>query len=220
MPRTVARARPATEADVAQVLHLFDELRTASPRAGGRALGSGVGSTSPRDDAEQRYRKSLKDPDARLLVAVLDGMPAADDGVDLPGERLVGMVLCTLSGSGTFIDAPVVHMNHFFVVPSARRRGAGRALLAAATAWAEERGVDGLGVAVYPAARDANRYFARLGFAPVYVQRVAPLAGLRRVLGSAVPAAAREESAPGARRRLRVGITGSRPVGRARRYPV
>jgi hypothetical protein len=129
------------------------------------------------------------------------------------------MVLCSVSGSGTFVDAPVVHMNHFFVLPSARRRGAGRALIAAATAWAEERGVDGLGVAVYPDSREANRYFARLGFAPVYVHRVASLAGLRRVLGAAVPAAARAESAPGVRRRLRVGITGTRPVGRTRRYP-
>jgi N-acetylglutamate synthase-like GNAT family acetyltransferase len=111
-------------------------------------------------------------------------------------------------------------MNHFFVTPAARRCGAGRALLAAATAWAEQRGLEGLGVAVPPDSREANRYFARLGFAPVYVHRVAALSSLKRVLGSAVPAAAREESAYGARRRRRVGITGSRSVGRTRRYPV
>jgi hypothetical protein len=129
-------------------------------------------------------------------------------------------VLCTVGGSGTFVDAPIVQMNHFFIEPVARRRGAGRSLIAAATAWAEQRGFDGLGVAVYPDSREANRYFARFGFAPVSVQRVAPLSGLKRILGSAVPAAAREESAHGARRRLRVGITGSRALPRTRRYPV
>ncbi len=145
---------------------------------------------------------------------------AAQEGIAAAQERIVGMVLCSVGGSGTFLDAPVVQMNHFFVLPSARRRGAGRALLAAATAWAEQRGLEGLGVAVYPDSREANRYFARLGFSPVYVHRVAPLAGLKRVLGAAVPAAAREESAHGVRRRLRVGITGNRQPGRIRRYPV
>jgi GNAT superfamily N-acetyltransferase len=213
--------RSATEADLAEVLRLFDALRNASPRAGSRLAGGGP--AGPRAEVEQRYRNSLQDPDARLLVAVLDEAddgspagPAAEGG----GERLVGMVLCTVSGSGTFIDAPVIHMNHFFVLPEARRRGAGRALLAAATAFAEERGVDGLGVAVYPDSREANRYFARLGFAPVYVHRVAPLASLRRMLGTAVPAGVREESVRGARRRLRVGGSGPRPIGRTRRYPV
>src|SRR3954453_21475103 len=223
VPRTVARVRLATEADLGEVLRLFDELRNASPRAASRLAGGGPG--GPRAEVEQRYRNSLQDPDARLLLAVLDeadeGSPAsADPAAEGGGERLVGMVLCTVSGSGTFIDAPVIHMNHFFVLPEARRRGAGRALLTAATAFAEERGVDGLGVAVYPDSREANRYFARLGFAPVYVHRVAPLAGLRRMLGTAAPAGTREESVRGARRRLRVGSAGPRPIGRTRRYPV
>ena len=237
------------------VLHLFDELFAASSRTGGRSPDEAFGTAGRRDEAEQRYRASLDDPDNRLLVAVVDDQapvtpvastdvvwdklepirseplhPEPSDGAtaDAPAdaeqagpaqERIVGMVLCSVSGSGTFLDAPVVQMNHFFVLPSARRRGAGRALIAAATAWAEQRGLEGLGVAVYPDSREANRYFARLGFSPVYVHRVAPLAGLKRVLGAAVPAAAREESAHGVRRRLRVGITGNRTTSRTRRYP-
>jgi GNAT superfamily N-acetyltransferase len=213
--RAVARARPATSADIAAVLELFDDLLSASRRLTRPAAAAGA--ADPRVEAEQRYLAALDDVDARLLVAVVETEDPTSGSVD---EQLVGMTLCTVTGSGTFVDAPVVQMNHFFVSPAARRCGAGRALLAAATAWADERGLDGLGVAVPPASREANRYFARLGFAPVYVHRVASLSALKRVLGAAVPAAAREESAHGARRRRRVGITGSRAIGRTRRYPV
>lgn len=215
MARAVARARPATPADIGSVLELFDDLLSASRRSA--RTGTVAGAVDPRAEAEQRYVAALDDVDARLLVAVIE---SGDPRTGSTTEQLVGMTLCSVAGSGTFVDAPVVQMNHFFVRPSARRCGAGRALLAAATAWAEQRGLDGLGVAVPPDSREANRYFARLGFAPVYVHRVASLTALKRMLGSAVPGAAREESAYGARRRRRVGITGSRPLGRTRRYPV
>jgi GNAT superfamily N-acetyltransferase len=222
--RAVARARAATADDVPAVLDLFDELLAASTRSSSATRGvKAAPAVDHRAEAEQRYRTALDDVDARLFVAVVDdaGAVRGQGTREATGsERVVGMVLCTVAGSGTFVDAPIVQMNHFFVVPAVRRRGAGRVLVAAATAWAEQRGLDGLGVAVYPDSREANRYFARLGFSPVYVHRVAPVAGLKRVLGSAVPAAARQESAHGVRRRLRVGITGSHPVRRTRRYPV
>jgi GNAT superfamily N-acetyltransferase len=227
--RAVARARTAVEADVPALLQLFDGLHAAGSRAGtaSRAVGGPI--VDHRTEAEIRYRAAVNDVDCRVFVAVVDDEPgsasAATDGDDaglrgaVAGERIVGMVLCSITGSGTFVDMPIVTMNHFFVLPAVRRAGAGRELVAAATAWAEQRGLEGLGVAVYPDSREANRYFARLGFAPVFVHRVAPLSGLKRVLGSAVPAAASEESAHGARRRRRVGITGTRTLGRTRRFP-
>jgi GNAT superfamily N-acetyltransferase len=222
--RAVARARTAVEADVPALLQLFDGLLAAGSRAGtaSRAVAGSV--VDHRAEAEARYRAALDDVDSRVFVAVVDDPTGSPEGAGVEGavagERIVGMVLCSVTGSGTFVDLPIVGMNHFFVVPALRRCGAGRVLVAAATAWAEQRGLDGLGVAVYPDSREANRYFARLGFAPVYVHRVAPLAGLKRVLGSAVPAAANEESAQRARRRRRVGITGTRTLGRTGRYPV
>lgn len=219
MVRTVVRARVAVEADMPALLHLFDGLLAADARAGtaSRLVGGPV--VDHREEAEARYRAALHDVDRRLLVAVVDAPTGVGLESAVESERIVGMVLCSVTGSGTFVDMPIIGMSHFFVLPSVRRCGAGRVLVAAATAWAEARGLDGLGVAVYPDSREANRYFARLGFAPAYIHRVAPLAGLKRVLGPAVPAAAREESAHGARRRRRVGITGARPVGRTRRYP-
>lgn len=221
MVRAVARARTAVEADVPALLELFDGLLAAGTRAG-TASRAVAGPVDHRREAEARYRNALRDPDHRIFLAVVDGSGASSGpGIAgaVEGERIVGMVLCSVTGSGTFVEMPIVTMNHFFVLPTMRRCGAGRVLVAAATAWAEARGLDGIGVAVYPDSREANRYFARLGFAPVYVHRVAPLAGLKRVLGAAVPAAAREESSYGARSRRRVGITGTRTLGRTRRYP-
>jgi GNAT superfamily N-acetyltransferase len=208
----------AVEADVPALLDLFDGLLSAGARAG-TASRAVAGPVDHRAEAEARYRAALDDMDVRLFVAVVDESVGVGLESVFPGERIVGMVLCSVTGSGTFVDMPIVQMNHFFVLPAVRRCGAGRVLVAAATAWAESRGLDGVGVAVYPESREANRYFARLGFAPVYVHRVAPLTGLKRVLGPAVPAAARAESAHGARRRRRVGITGTRTIGRTRRYP-
>jgi hypothetical protein len=37
-------------------------------------------------------------------------------------------------------------------------------------------------VSVHPASREANRFFARLGFAPLAVSRIAPTAVIRRRL--------------------------------------
>ena len=66
-----------------------------------------------------------------------------------------------------------------------QRRGAGKALVAAVTAFAEERGLDQIVVSVHPGSREANRFFARLGFAPLAVRRVAPVAVVRRRLSGA-----------------------------------
>jgi hypothetical protein len=65
-----------------------------------------------------------------------------------------------------------------------RHHGIGHALVAAAADFASERHIDHVAVSVYPSLRDANRFYARLGFAPVAVRRIAPVAVLRRRLGS------------------------------------
>ena len=48
---------------------------------------------------------------------------------------------------------------------------------------AAEQGIDQIVVAVATNDRDANRYLARLGFAPLVVRRIANTAVLRRSLG-------------------------------------
>ena len=60
-----------------------------------------------------------------------------------------------------------------------RRRGAGHALMEAATAFAEENGILHVVTAVPHSSRDANRFMARLGLAPVIMYRIAPTTLLR-----------------------------------------
>ncbi len=78
---------------------------------------------------------------------------------------------------------PAVHVTHLLVAPTHRRRGVGRTLLAAVVHLADERGVDRVLATAASGSREANRYLARLGFAPLVVHRVASTATLRRSLG-------------------------------------
>ena len=148
-----------------------------------------------REGAAERFRAVIADPDQRLIVA------EDPDG-------LAGMVLCSIGTSSTLATAPAVVLSHLTVAANSRRAGVGRVLVAAATQWAAECDVDHLRVAVYASSREANRFFARLGFAPVSVNRVAPVAALRRILGAEVPAAEADSGDGARRRRLRLGITG------------
>jgi hypothetical protein len=67
-------------------------------------------------------------------------------------------------------------------------------LVAAAAAYADEIGADHVAVSVAPGLREPNRFYARLGFSPVVVRRVAPVAILRRRLSTGEhPVAALEE---------------------------
>ncbi len=164
MGRTSVHVRPARSEDLPALLRLADELRDAllplpsSSRPGARP---GV---------ESRYAEALEDPDRHLVVAV--------DGDDLP----LGMALFTVASANALLDLPAVHMSHAVVSRRNERRGAGKALVAACAAFAEERGLDQIVVSVHPGSRDANRFFARLGFAPLAVRRVAPVAVVRRRL--------------------------------------
>ena len=65
------------------------------------------------------------------------------------------------------------------VTPSQRRRGVGRALLAAAVHLADELGVEHVLATAAAGSREGNRYLARLGFAPLVMHRVAPTSVLR-----------------------------------------
>jgi GNAT superfamily N-acetyltransferase len=65
-----------------------------------------------------------------------------------------------------------------------RRRGIGRALVATAAQRAQDARLEYVSTAVFPQARDSNRFFARLGFSPFSVRRAVPLATLQRKLGT------------------------------------
>jgi ribosomal protein S18 acetylase RimI-like enzyme len=165
------RVRTVTEDDLPTLLALGEELREQllEPPARGRSAAAG------RAALEQRYREAVEDPDRHLVLAVT-GAPAE--------EQVLGMAMLTVGTTNALLDIPAVHVTHAVVSGRERRRGAGKALVAAAAAFAEEQGIEHLVVSVNPTSRDAARFFARLGFAPVAVRRTAPVSVVRRRLGA------------------------------------
>jgi hypothetical protein len=55
--------------------------------------------------------------------------------------------------------------------------------VAAAAAYADELGSEHVAVNVLPHVREDNRFYAKIGFTPLVVRRVASVATLRRSLG-------------------------------------
>jgi ribosomal protein S18 acetylase RimI-like enzyme len=174
MPKGSVRVRAATTADLPSLVALGEELREQLLPAADSGAGRGRGATSPAGRAvlEQRYRVALEDPDRHLVVAV--------DDADQP----VAAALLTVGPANALLDLPAVHLSHAVVADRHRRRGAGRALVAAAAAFAEERGIEQIVASVSPGSREANRFFARLGFAPLAVRRAAPVQVVRRRLAA------------------------------------
>jgi ribosomal protein S18 acetylase RimI-like enzyme len=153
------------------MLDFAEELREqAGPTADRKRVRATAAAT--RAALAVRYTDALADPDRHLIVAV------ADDDVPL------GMALLTIAPANALLDTPALHVSHAVVADKNKRRGAGKALVAAAATFAEEHGLDQVVVSVHPGSRDANRFFARLGFAPLAVRRVAPTAVVRRRLQS------------------------------------
>ena len=173
MARSSLRVRAATSLDVPALVAFGEELRdlVIAPSAEvGRTRG---GPATARVELEQRYCEALEDPTRELVVVVDDA------------EEPLGMALFTVAPANALVDIPAVHMSHAVVGDRHKRRGAGRALVCAAATYAEQRGIEQLVVSVHPGSRDANRFFARLGFAPLAVRRTAPVAAVRRRLGQA-----------------------------------
>jgi GNAT superfamily N-acetyltransferase len=121
----------------------------------------------------ERFATILSTDDRTILVAV-DGL-----------AEIVGMVVVAECDVAAITSIPALHISHLLVAPGHRRRGVGRALLAAAVHLADQRGVEHVIATAVTGSRDANRYLARLGFAPLVVRRIATTSTLRRSLGIA-----------------------------------
>lgn len=186
--------RTATDDDL-DALVGFAELVRDTPTVRRRR---GVGSRS----MTERYAAVLADPARRVHVAT-----------DETGTVL-GMVILALDATGELLDVLAVRASHLVVHDDYRRRGAGRALIAAAAAYAEELGCEYVTLGASPTSREANRFFARLGFAPAVMRRVATVGCLRRNLG--LPEIQPERRGQAARRRAGQ-ITGSLAAGLVRR---
>jgi GNAT superfamily N-acetyltransferase len=168
--------RPAAAGDLPALLDLWQELREVGGRTARENLHVAV------DDVGERLAAALEDEICRVVVA-------ADD----QGE-ILGMAVLCLTSLGPLSQLHAVQLNHVVVAKGQRKRGVGHALVAAAAAYADETGAEQVIVSVSPTLREANRFYARLGFTPAVVRRVAPLAVLRRRLSAPEhPVAALEE---------------------------
>ncbi len=190
MARNGLCVRPATVEDLPALLAFGEELRELIlPADGGRARGL---PPAARVLLEQRYREALADPDRHLVIVQGQEVEA------------LGMALLTVAPANALLDLPAVHMSHAVVPDRHKRRGVGKALVGAAIAFAEQRGVEQLVVSVHPGSRDANRFFARLGFAPLAVRRVAPVPVIRRRLAQLECGPVDALGPPRSRRRVRL----------------
>jgi ribosomal protein S18 acetylase RimI-like enzyme len=164
--RVCARIRPAEPADVDDLVALIASIDTSTGVFSGRPL-----EQDPLRIAE-RLHEMISSEERELLVA-------ADDHSD----AIVGLLAAKVEQIGAIDVVSALHVSHLMVTPKFRRRGVGRALLAAAVHLAEARGVDRVLATVSSGSREANRYLARIGFAPLVMQRLASTATLRRSLG-------------------------------------
>ena len=163
MTRPPAAVREATVDDMPAMLAMWGELRDLGGRMERIIPGP--------DDGAMRERLAAvaADPSSRAVVAVVDG-------------QVAGMALFTASAYAPLFDQHAVHAHYLHVREGYRRRGIGKALLAAAVQFADEMGAEHVITSVLPQMRDTQRFYARLGFGPVVVRRSAPVSVLRRRL--------------------------------------
>lgn len=181
MPRTPVSTRPATVGDVPLLVGLWGELRHVGARAERAVNPLSV------PDVSARLAEAIVSEDCRVVVALAD-------------DQIVGMAVLRDVRPDPLSVHRVAQVSHVVVASGMRRRGVGHALLAAAAEFAEERQIEHVAAGVYPSLRDVSRFYARLGFAPVMVHRVAPVAVLRRRLGglAAAPSMSANAGADGA----------------------
>jgi GNAT superfamily N-acetyltransferase len=153
------------------------------------------------------FRRLLDDPGHRVVLAVLPGANAA--GPDTSGEVAVGLAVLGLDPLSLVLGNPQVTVDTFVVHREHRRRGAGVLLLAAAAAFAEESGASYVVAAVGGHEAERQRFFARMGFAPLTTRRIVTVESLTRSLtawqrgGVPVPVPRRS---PGRRRPVLRGL--------------
>ena len=170
MTRPGVLVREASRDDLPALLTMWDELRIMGSRL------ERVMPTSDESAVLERLDAVDKDPCSRALVAVVDG-------------EVAGMAVLSVTPYAPLFDQQAIHAHYLHVRDGFRRQGVGKALLAAAVAFADEAGAEHVITSVLPQMRDTQRFYARLGFGPVVVRRSAPVSILRRRLAGPVGAA-------------------------------
>ncbi len=190
MGRTPVTVRGAEPADLTSLLVLVSQARQEDPSRQGPRHGAVP-------DERSRLESLLRRPDVQVMLAH-----------DRAGAEPVGVLVLRRGELLPLTGHQAVHVEQLWVHPEHRNRGVARALLRQAAAVAEQSGMDEVVCTVAPSWREAHRFLARLGFAPLTAQRAVP--------------GARAAAAPGHRRRPppQHARSGARPAtSRAARRP-
>jgi GNAT superfamily N-acetyltransferase len=181
--RSNVRVGPAESADVAALVALMESTKIA------RSLLSGRHSPADRTLRLTQRFETILASDRRTVLAAFG-----------EAEDLLGFAVVHEDELAPLDPTPVLQVSDLVIAAGAQRHDIGRSLLAAAVRLADDRDIDHVLVTASSSSRDTNRYFARLGFAPLVIRRIASTTVLRRSLGiGEVP------DRLAARRRLRSG---------------
>ena len=175
--RSRVTTRTARPADLPAVLTLVRQHR-AEAHAEGVLTGQTPGAA-----AAAGFRRLLADPAHRVVLAVLPG-PNAPDGGEGGGELAVGLAVLGVDPLSVVLGVPQVTVDNLVVHRGHRRCGAGAALLAAAVAYASQVGAAHVVAAVGGHEAERQRFFARMGFAPLTPRRIVPRETLARTLAA------------------------------------
>lgn len=125
-------------------------------------------------DVLRRVDRSEQVADLELVIKGAAASPEQRVVVVEYGGEVAGAVFLRLTTMSPINLEPCVQAIQPRVFDHCRRHGVGRALMDAATSFAEESGVLHVTTAVPATSRDANRFMARLGLAPVATVRAVP----------------------------------------------
>ena len=164
MARAAVEVRRVTAEEIDVLGPVWDDLRATVGSSLALALGS-------LERLRERMTACPARGEFRVVVAFTSGEP-------------VGFATLSVQDSGPWWEPPSVLVSLLHVMSPARHRGVGQALLAEAVALAEDVGTEDVAANVPPTLRDANRFFAKLGFSPYMTRRVASASALRRRLST------------------------------------
>lgn len=163
MPRHPVEVRPATAGDMDALVDLWAQARAELVSQGRHVP------VVAADAVRARLVEALADRQVDVLLARHDG-------------QALGFVMLRTAALNPLVSVPVMQVEQLFVTQASRRRGIGRALLAATANAADRAGVDQVVCNVVPGARQTQRFWARWGFAPLVLRRGTSVAALRRRL--------------------------------------
>jgi GNAT superfamily N-acetyltransferase len=123
------------------------------------------------------FERLLASPDHRVVLAVI---PGSDDQDEVP----VGLAILGIDPLSVVLGVPQVTVDNLVVHREHRRGGVGASLLAAAASYAGEVGADHVVAAVGGHEAERQRFFARMGFAPLTTRRIVAVDALARSLSA------------------------------------